>query len=595
MKKIYLILSVLCASLFAISCSNEETENTQEEGYLKLRMTTLVSTNTRTAVPQDYNARDLHVELLDANNNVLMQTDDFANDQTFQGTIRLEPGTYTISAHSANWDGSDSGFDAPFYAGSAQVTIKPKTLTTVPVTLTQANVKVTVNYDQTFLDYFTSAQATVTSDLTGVAARTFIMGQASTPAYFPVAPLTFNIAVVNQSGDSFSQDNRIEDVNARDHFIVTYKVADAGKQGAVTVSVDDATQTYSFTVEVPRKSSTALQVYNVNAWAHFANLSGAVTSKTADFDAADLTLQWKKATDADWTSVASNLLTANGDNYSYKLTGLEPETSYIYRLSYTSGDVNVNSNEVSFTTESATAIYNGGFEFWTNVGSYYSPNEDGVTYWDSSNGGSASFNYIVTEPSYTFVHSGNGAVKLTTKYAVIKLAAGSVYTGKFGKVTGTNANLFWGTPFTGRPTALKAYISYAPGAINKGTKPTVDGHGNTLVGVPESGENDYCNLRIALLTEQLEVTTKDMASFPVWENDDRILAHGYYTQNTSDNGQWREVIIPLTYYNTTTKPAYLLVASASSAYGDYFYGSDASVLYVDDIELIYGDDPVIAE
>ena len=172
---------------------------------------------------------------------------------------------------------------------------------------------------------------------------------------------------------------------------------------------------------------------------------------------------------------------------------------------------------------------------------------------------------------------------------MIKLAAGSIYTGKFGKVSGTSATLDWGSPFTGRPTALRAYISYSPGSINRGSKPSVSG-------APNSGENDYCNVRVALMTKRVTCNNKpgDTFYFPAFDGtDDFVIAHGLYMQNTSDNGQWREVIIPLTYYDTTTKPTHILVAAASSAYGDYFYGSDSSVLYVDDFELIYGDEPTV--
>ena len=38
---------------------------------------------------------------------------------------------------------------------------------------------------------------------------------------------------------------------------------------------------------------------------------------------------------------------------------------------------------------------------------------------------------------------------------------------------------------------------------------------------------------------------------------------------------------------------HILITAASSAYGDYFYGSDSSVLYLDDFELVYGDEPTV--
>ena len=63
------------------------------------------------------------------------------------------------------------------------------------------------------------------------------------------------------------------------------------------------------------------------------------------------------------------------------------------------------------------------------------------------------------------------------------------------------------------------------------------------------------------------------------------------TQNTSSNGAWKELNIPLVYRSLTTKPTHLIIVCSASKYGDYFYGSDSSVLHLDDFELEYGSDP----
>ena len=94
MKKIYSILALLCATFMVVSCSND-LDNAEEVGYLKMELTTLVSTNTRavTGVPSGYNAKTLHVELRKADGTIIMQTDDFENASDFQGTIVLTPGS----------------------------------------------------------------------------------------------------------------------------------------------------------------------------------------------------------------------------------------------------------------------------------------------------------------------------------------------------------------------------------------------------------------------------------------------------------------------------------------------------------------------
>lgn len=74
-----------------------------------------------------------------------------------------------------------------------------------------------------------------------------------------------------------------------------------------------------------------------------------------------------------------------------------------------------------------------------------------------------------------------------------------------------------------------------------------------------------------------------------WENDPRVVAYGELTQNTSSNGSWEAFSIPLKYHSLTTKPTHMILVCSSSKWGDYFYGSDSSVLYIDDFSFDYGE------
>ena len=591
MKKIFSVIAILSMTLVAASCSSDADELANAQvGYLKLGVVTNGTTLTRASAPNGYDATQLYVEVKNAADEVVFSTDDIDNEsQLANGQyLTLAPGQYTVVAHSYNWDGNGSGFNTPYYYGETTVTVKTKTVTTAKVTCTLANVKVTVNFSQDFQESFARATSTVESAVAGVSAQAFTMGSDKGSAYFPVGDLTAYLSVFNKAGQGYSHMKEITGVQARDHYIINYTVAASGNQGKVTVKVDPNTNTYTYTFEVPRKGGTSLAAYSANAWSSFAFIEGGVTAKKGDFDQSKLQLQYKAANSATWSSIAASDLTINGDDLSYKLTGLTPETDYTYRFAYITADEEVFSAESSFTTEPQTALYNGGFEDWYSVGSYYSPNADANTkFWDTSNPGSASFNFIVSSPDEAFKHGGSKSAKLESKYAVIKLAAGSIYTGTFGKVSGTSATINWGVPFTGRPTALKCYISYAPGSVNRGTKPSI-------ATAPETGENDHCGVRIALMTKSVTINNSSSAwYFPDWENDDFVVAYGYYEQSASDNGQWRELTIPLTYHSLTKQPTHILITAASSAYGDYFYGSDASVLNVDDFELIYGDTPTV--
>ena len=593
MKKIYSILTVICLALFTVSCSNELLDETQDagKGYLKLDVVTLVSTNTRVAdIPNGYNPKTLAVKITNSAGVVVKETQDVANDEEFKGNIILAPDTYTITASSAGWDGSNSGFGVPYYAGSTKATVKTNTLTQATLTLTQANVKVTVRYDDNFRTYFTQAKCVVTSALEEVSAQVFSINTVGS-AYFPVAGLNFFLGVTNKSGESFSMEKDITDVKARDHFIINYKIAEAGSIGGVTVKVDDATQSYTFDIEVPRQSSTALNAAAANAFASFAYLTGTVTAKTSEFDDSNLCLQWKKSTDDDWTSVPSSALTkGENDTYSYKLANLTPATDYVYRMRYNDSSTNVNSNEVTFTTESILQPENRGFENWYKDGAIWYPNAQGSNYWSTSNSGSAGTmgeSYNVTTGVTSGAYNGTSA-NLQSMYVIIKFAAASIFTGTFDGMIGTNgAKLGWGVPFTSRPTALKGYMKYTTGGINRGNQPSG-------VGAPAKGENDACQIFCALLTERLKVANAnnsdgyELSTTFNWQSDPRIIAYGQLTQNTSD-ANWKSFNIPLVYRSLTAKPKYMLIVCSSSKWGDYFYGYDGSNLKLDDFEFEYGE------
>ena len=600
MKKIFSIFSLLCTTFFVASCTSDVEVAEQGEGYLKLQLETIVSTFTRTDVPASYDAKKLYVAILDENNEVAksaegvsLQTDDWDNSETLKGNIKLVEGNYTIVAHSANWDGSNSAFDAPYYAGSTTVTIRRNEANTASVTCTLANVKVTVNFDDNFKKYFESAKAEVTSAMTGVTARTFVMGQTTGSAYFPVADLSLKVTVNNDA--TKTQTNEVKDVKARDHIIVNYSVGDpVGNQGKITVYTDDATQTYTYNILIPRKNLTNVEAKNVTPWSTFAELSGKASLEKNDFN--NVILQWKKQADSDWTTVANDALTIDKGNVSYKLKGLAPSTAYSYRFVYDNGtDEAINSNEVNFTTEAQTTLYNGGFENWYSEGRIdYCGNAADGKYWNSSNGGAATYIGSVTTQDTGFKHGGNSSAKLATSWAVVKLAAASLFTGDFIGLIGTKgAKLDWGVPFTSRPTALKGYYSYVPGSINRGSQPSG-------VGAPDKGSNDECQIFCALVTEQFHVANAEASGYEMttnidWENDSRVVAYGQMTQGTSSNGAWQQLNIPLVYHSTTKKPTHLIIVCSASKYGDYFYGSDESVLHLDDFELVYGDEPSVKQ
>lgn len=591
----------MLAAVFCFSCQSNETVS--NEGCLRILAET---TGITSRVIEGYNPKQLAVQIVNASGVTVESTDDFSEWETAGKTFRLAPGTYTIKAASYGFDGSESGFDVPYYAGSVQATVKAGTTTVANLTCTLANVKVSVEFDETFKTAFKSANAVVKSAVSGVASQTFVMGETTKAAYFPVGNLTSTITVVNKLDKTYSAENVVDNVKARDWVKFVYKAKETGT-GGVKVDIADNGHKYTFTFDVTMEGNKSIDdltmvMNDANSFATCAYVDGSITAKKGEgvVDPAKIFIEYKKASASEWTSVAA---TVNGtDAYKATLTGLTAETAYQYRMAYRDGDTNFESEIKSFTTEVATALINGNMDDWYKSGktwyacseSYFSAN--GSSFWDSSNpgtttGAGALVNKNPTQGNATTVHTAGGkSAELKSQYAsafgIGKFAAASLYTGKFKKLQGADgAVIDFGQPFTARPTQLHGYFQYTSAKINYVGKDTP-----ASANIVKNQTDDICSIYIALTTEAKTVDNTVVSTFVNWETDPAVVAYGELPASdcVTTNG-WKEFTIDLKYHNLTTKPTHIIIVCSSSKYGDYFTGGDGSIMYVDDLSLVYGE------
>lgn len=593
MKKIYLFLFVILSTLSITSCQQDDLND--NIGYLRIEVGTNAYVDTRIAA--DYNPKQIALQILDSKGGIVESTDDW---ETLSGQqIRLAAGTYTVKASSNGFDGSESGFDIPYYAGSQQITVQTGKEVTANITCTLANVKVTVNYDQSFIDAFQTATATVKSAMEGVNELSFRMGDELKPAYFPVADLTATISVTNHSGQQFSQDTPITNVKARKHYILNFKVAETGDIGGVSVSVDGTETIYTFTFNVSTEASTKLGAEAANAWSNFAYLEGSILSSSEELDPASMHFEYKKADAEEWQTISANYNSGN-QKFTAILTGLTPATQYTYRLAYEKSGEAYASDPVTFTTEEATTLPNGNMDDWYKSGKTWYPVSESDystsgSFWDSSNpgtttGAGALVNVNPTQGNSSIVHtSGGKSAELKSQYAsafgIGKFAAASLYSGKFNSLVGTNgAKIDFGQKFASRPTGLHGWFRYTSGKIDyRGD--------NTPAGLGEKGTDDLCSIYMALAKAPHQLNNTDTSTFFDFENDDNIIAYGELpdAEAVSTNNEWKEFNVELKYKDITPQTAYyLIIVCSSSKYGDYFTGSTGSIMYIDDLELLYG-------
>lgn len=605
MKTIYNIMVCLLA-VCLFSCQQGDMDSLKGMGYLRLDVSESKEFNTRAA----YNPEQLYVEVLDENKIVVEKTDDYTE---WKGTIlELPAGKYTINAYSNAYDG-ERGFDKAYYYGSQTATVESGKEVSAKVTCTLANVKVTVRYDEAFLKAFEGREIAVEVGAvdanSGIAPLSFTTTEKRS-AYFPETDLYAKISINNPDDpqNPYTLEQKLEGVKVRDHYILNYKLADKGSSN-ISVTVDPSLNEYNYTFEVNMQESALTADFVPNAWAKFAYLEASnVQSSKGELDPENVTFKYRKKGDADWNDA---ITTYQDGKYTATLTPLEGKTEYEYCLA--DGENMTSVQEL--TTEEATSLYNGGFDNWAyGTGDYkdtwfadFAQKQDGFNYvagfnssfWDSGNIGTSTGAAAIfgaknpTSPEETIVHtSGGKAAKLQSTYVVIQFAAGNIYTGNYQEtiMNPMGARINWGQPFTSRPTALHGWIQYTPGTVNRGKNENLPADATLHL-----DDDDQNAIYIALSDKGSQYEIKNgEKKFIDFDNDPNIIAYGELPQEECvKTDGWKEVNIPLVYRAIDRKPTHIIIVFSASKYGDYFVGSDKSVMYVDDFELVYGGEPKI--
>ncbi len=283
--------------------------------------------------------------------------------------------------------------------------------------------------------------------------------------------------------------------------------------------------------------------------------------------------EYKKADAAEWIKVPERYVQQTQGAFSCYIPHLDPLTDYVVRA--VSG-TNL-SNEVSVTTQGTADIPDGGFENWCQIGKIIYPYAEGdVPFWDTGNTGSSTLGQNLTVSS-TDTPTGSGlSAECRTEFVGIagigKLGAGSIFSGKFVKVDGTNGILDFGRPWNLRPTRLKGYYKYKTANINY-----VSSDFSSM-----KGEPDTCVIYVALTdwTAPYEIRTNPKNRNLFNPNAPYVIGYGQM-QYSGTMDSWSEFDIPITYRDTSKEPTYIQITAATSKYGDYFTGAAGAVLWVD--------------
>lgn len=377
---------------------------------------------------------------------------------------------------------------------------------------------------------------------------------------------------------------------------------------AVDVTAFDVTERWNLFVE---KTDASVEITKINPW------TTEVYITSLGIAGMENGFRYRTKGAQEWIDVNDSDISSDGGRFVAHIKNLKPETLYEV-VAFCGSDLTPISE---FTTDAATPIPNGSFEYASKVAGkdyykFYDPNcgvaEGSYMFWGSGNGegsegvnGSANMGIVITHIDKSDKVHGNQSVRAQTSQLAGILAAGNIFTGQFAGLIGTSGGkVNFGRPWTSRPTAVKIYCKYVTGKMDivKDAPPGV-----SLV----KGETyDCAEIKVALgcwdyryyggsKDSPVLVNTTDPSTFVDFNTDKSTIANANLTLNhdgyvlneasmvSAVTDQWVEYTIPLNYRDIETKPTHIIISCASSKYGDYFSGCSSSTLWLDKVELVY--------
>ena len=617
MKK---ILTLACGLLLvAVSCNKNVISGTSEGmGVLSIDMS--FSGETRAALSEDQILQTAKVNIYKADFSGLVRSYTYS---AMPSPMYLAADSYrvdVIAGEAVAETPAVASWENRSYKGSKAFEITAGNVTSVEVLAGVSNAVSCVSFDPSIAENFSEGY-TFTIGLDASDAATQLVYDASksgAEGYFIISGIEEPSFSWNFSGtlakdaSPFSQSGTISGLEAGKLYRLNLKYTIKDGDLNFTLSVDYSTDVVDDTIIFEPVSTGLASSAAYEIWAGHATVH-------ADVDASEYagaTVQFAYSSDgASWTTVDA-VNDAEG-SWSATLTGLTGSTTYTYRLVINGEQVG---DEKSFTTDAATRIPNGSFEYASLVSGqsyykFYDPNcgvEEGQTmFWGSGNGegsegvnGSANMGIVITTIDTSDKADGNQSVCAKSSSMVGILAAGNIFTGQFAGLVGTSGGkVNFGRPWTTRPTALKLWCKYSTGKMN------------IIKNFPEgvsltSSDYDRAEIKFAIGTwnyktyggtkdSPVHVNTTDASTFVDYTTDASTVAYGNlviyndgYSVNAGEKvsattSGWLEYVIPLDFHDLKTWPTHIVVSCAASQYGDYFSGCDSSKLWVDKVELVY--------
>ena len=243
--------------------------------------------------------------------------------------------------------------------------------------------------------------------------------------------------------------------------------------------------------------------------------------------------------------------------------------------------------KVEPTPKDGPQVYNMLFDDWTIENTLPVPFSDDASDEEKAVWGNADqiiallgFPTMRNETEFVAVKGeGKAALRLQTQGIEVfkKLAAGSLFTGKLGKIDifSQTAELLWGVPFSSRPAALEGYVCSQPQVIDYAEGDHAD----------MKGQMDKGAVAVILSDWEEPFLVNPPNKLVDYDNDPHIIGYGKMTFE-KEMTEYEKFHLDITYRSDRT-PTMVTIVTSSSYLGDYFTGGSGSVIYFDEFRFIY--------
>lgn len=335
-------------------------------------------------------------------------------------------------------------------------------------------------------------------------------------------------------------------------------------------------------------------------WLNTATFNAVVT----DASLPSVKVQYRRKGTSEWViTSAGSLFSGNNFTVTSSAQWTEGKNDKGYTVYYPNSDKSIFANStyecqlvlndvaygpiVEYATTGGQTITDATFEN-TSLSCWGTSNAN-APFWGSGNNGYKK--ELCVQSTYAG-QQGSYCAKLEASETLGMLASGNLFTGTFA-MDGFAGTVSFGVdyPWAARPTAIKLKVRHELGNVTT-TKYSSD--------IPK-GSPDQASIYCSIINwdTQHKVTSGADSPTGVWSPENginsvsagEVIGYGaVYPQGTTEGSQMVELVIPIKYYDKVTKPSKkykLIIAAATSRYGDYMNGCNLSVMYVDDFQWVY--------